>query len=101
MRNTATLEFQKQLNAPGAACLTFPEAQHGNDYIRHTLNGHNVPGVSICYAHWPKLNIGTFVHYRTRRGKFCRAPNAEELAAALKLRAAQLAFAMFGIRTYW
>ncbi len=91
MRNTATLEFQKQLNAPGAACLTFPEAQHGNDYIRHTLNGHNVPGVSICYAHWPKLNIGTFVHYRARRGKFCRAPNAEELAAALKLRAAQLA----------
>ena len=53
--------------------------------------GYTAPGVAICYAHWPKLNIGAFVHYRARRGKFCRAPNAEELAAALKLRAAQLA----------
>jgi len=84
------LELQKQLNAPGAACLTFPGAQHGDDYIRHTLDGYTAPGVAICYAHWPRLNIGTFVAYRARKGKFCRAPNAEELAAALRLRAAQL-----------
>ena len=86
-----TVDFQKQLNAPGAAQLTFPHAQYGDEYIRHVLDGYNVPGVAICHARWPKLNLETFVHYKARgKGKFHRAPNAEELAAALKLRAAQL-----------
>ena len=86
-----TLEFQTQLNAPGAAQLTFPQAQHGDEYIRRVLDGYNVPGVAICHARWPKLNLEAFVHYKARgKRKFHRAPNAEELAAALKLRAAQL-----------
>lgn len=87
-----TVDWQKRLNAPGAAQLTFPHAQYGDEYILHVLNGYDVPGVAICHARWPRLNIAAFVHYKARgKGRFHRAPNAEELNAALKLRAAQIA----------
>lgn len=84
-----TVDFQKQLNNPGGAQLTFPGARHGDEYIQHVLDGYNVPGVAICHARWPRLNMETFVHYKAK-GKFRRAPNAEELNAALMLRAAQM-----------